>query len=112
MQSRDMVEVAPQNCKVLFENDQIRLVEVTLKPGEMVPMHSHHSVAIWFASRPARAREITPGRGEPKVIDLQPGHGRFHVGPYEHSIENVGETLYRSLAIELKQMTELKEHAV
>ena len=131
MKSPDMVKAAPKNCKILFENDQIRIVQVALKPGEKLPLHSHNwaprsgarskrvpaanldfslagGIFIWCPPIPAKVQEITPGK-EPKVIEIQAGKARFHIGSFEHSIENIGKTPYRSLAIELKQMTELTE---
>ena len=35
----DIVEIAPEQHKVLFENDRIRMLKVTVKPGDKVAMH-------------------------------------------------------------------------
>lgn len=42
----DAVIVAPKNHKVLLENDNVRVLEVTLSPGEKEPIHCNkwHSV--------------------------------------------------------------------
>jgi hypothetical protein len=42
----DAVIAAPKNHKVLLENDNVRVLEVTLLPGEKEPIHCHkwHSV--------------------------------------------------------------------
>ena len=37
----DAVVAAPANHKVLFENDQLRVLEVTLEPEEEEPTHHH-----------------------------------------------------------------------
>lgn len=40
-ESMDAVRAAPKNHKVLFENDHIRVLEVTAQPGETENMHGH-----------------------------------------------------------------------
>lgn len=37
----DAASAAPDNHRVLYETDHIRLVEVTIRPGETEPMHGH-----------------------------------------------------------------------
>ena len=45
--SLDSVAVAPGNHKVLFENDRIRLLEVTLLAGEQEPLHGHKYPSVF-----------------------------------------------------------------
>jgi hypothetical protein len=40
-ESMEAVRAAPKNHRVLFENDHIRLLEVTVQPGETENMHGH-----------------------------------------------------------------------
>ena len=40
-ESMEAVRAAPKNHKVLFENDHIRLLEVTVQSGETENMHGH-----------------------------------------------------------------------
>ncbi|PYJ67167.1 MAG: hypothetical protein DME76_15800, partial [Verrucomicrobia bacterium] len=39
--AQDPVKTSPQYYKVLLENDQVRVLEYRLKPGEKEPTHSH-----------------------------------------------------------------------
>jgi quercetin dioxygenase-like cupin family protein len=41
VRSQDILKVAPKNCKVLLENDRVRVIRVVTKPGEKIEMHSH-----------------------------------------------------------------------
>jgi len=41
------VKVAPEKFKVLFENDQVRVMEYKGKAGEKLVMHSHPDHAIY-----------------------------------------------------------------
>lgn len=37
----DAIIAAPDNYRLLFENEEVRLVEVMLRPGETTPLHGH-----------------------------------------------------------------------
>lgn len=37
----DGAAVAPANQKVIFENDQVRVLETTIAAGEVRPLHTH-----------------------------------------------------------------------
>jgi quercetin dioxygenase-like cupin family protein len=37
----DAVIAAPHNHHVLFENDAVRVLDTTVRPGETVPLHTH-----------------------------------------------------------------------
>ena len=48
--SLDAVKAAPHSHKVLFENDKIRILEVTLEPYAFEPMHTHRFPSVMFGS--------------------------------------------------------------
>jgi hypothetical protein len=48
--SLDAVHAAPHNHRVLFENDSVRILEVTLKPYEFEQMHTHRLPSVMFGS--------------------------------------------------------------
>jgi hypothetical protein len=39
--SYDAIAAAPNNHRVVFENEKVRVLEVTIKPGEKEPFHEH-----------------------------------------------------------------------
>ena len=43
----DAVVAAPKNHKVLFENDNLRVLEVILEPGEEEPVHHHRWPSVF-----------------------------------------------------------------
>jgi hypothetical protein len=45
--SMDAQNAAPKNHKVLFENDHVLLLEVTIEPGETENMHGHKWPSIF-----------------------------------------------------------------
>lgn len=46
--SLDAVKAAPNSHKVLFENDKIRILEVTVDPYGFEPMHTHRYPSVMF----------------------------------------------------------------
>ena len=65
---QDEIERAPENYEVgtrlLFENDDIRVWELQLSPGDRVSFHCHRTPYFWVCIEGGRA--IAPDR---------PGHG-------------------------------------
>lgn len=98
--AQDPVRVAPGVYKVVLENDRVRVLEVTLKPGEKVPMHSHPANVI-YPLNAAKARFTLPD-GKSIEVALEPGAVAWHE-PETHSSENIGKTEARVLVIELKE---------
>jgi len=43
----DAVAAAPKNHKVIFENDRLRVLEVTLEPEEEEPTHHHRWPSVF-----------------------------------------------------------------
>lgn len=50
--SLEAVNAAPKNHKVLFENDHVRLLEVTVQPGETENMHGHKYPSVFMMDAP------------------------------------------------------------
>jgi hypothetical protein len=48
--AQDPVKTSPQYYKVLLENDQVRVLEYRLKPGEKEAMHSHPAGVVYVLS--------------------------------------------------------------
>jgi hypothetical protein len=48
--SLDAVKAAPNSHKVLFENNRIRILEVTVEPFGFEPMHTHRYPGVMFRS--------------------------------------------------------------
>jgi quercetin dioxygenase-like cupin family protein len=98
-QDRDPVKSSPQYYKVLLDNDQVRVLEYRLKPGEKEAIHSHPAGVV-YAFNDAKTKttvidgKVTEGSG--KAGDV------FWRNPITHSLENIGNTEVHSLAVELK----------
>lgn len=57
----DAVAAAPRHHKVLFENDNIRVLEVILPPGDEEPVHHHRWPSVFVLDQI-----------KPPVVDISP----------------------------------------
>lgn len=96
----DAVKVAPDNYKVLFENDQVRVLEFRMKPGGKSEMHSHpKSVAVIMTDQLLR---FTSPDGKSKDKDLKSGQAVWRDG-ISHTVENIGAREAGGVIVELKK---------
>ncbi len=97
--AQDPVKVAPNNNKVLLENDQVRVLDVRIKPGEKEPMHSHPASVGYFLSD-FKVKYTYPD-GKTEVREGTAGQARWREA-LTHAVENVGTTELHVVTIELK----------
>jgi quercetin dioxygenase-like cupin family protein len=89
----------PGQCKIVLENDKVRVIEFTSKAGEKVPMHSHPNHIVYLLSD-SQVRYTMPD-GSTKDSMGKKGEARW-VEAGDHASENIGKTDTHVLIIELK----------
>ncbi len=97
--AQDVVKVSPESNKVLLENDQVRVLDVRIKPGEKEPMHSHPASVGYFLSD-FKVKYTYPD-GKTEVREGTAGQARWREA-LTHAVENVGTTELHVVTIELK----------
>ena len=97
--AQEPVKTSPQYYKVLLENDQVRVLEWRLSPGEKEPMHSHPPGVVYELS--ASKLRITFPDGKTEEATGKAGE-TFWRGPTTHAIENIGDTEAHAIAIDVK----------
>lgn len=97
--AQDMAKVAPKNTKVLIDNDQVRVIEVWLKPGESLPMHSHPANVVYFET--AGKGKSTTADGKVTETERKAGEAIYSEA-ISHSNQNTGTTPTKALVVELK----------
>lgn len=103
--SMDAVVAAPESHRVLFENDDVRVLEVTIAAGHREPEHTHRDPSVMIVDGPAR---INYYQGDTLVFSSSPDDPASGMraswldpeGP--HSVENVDNRPYHALRVELK----------
>ncbi len=96
----DALKVAPDLYKVLLENNKVRVLELRIKPGRKVEMHSHPSMLVYCLSD-AKNRFTFPD-GRIQDIQLKNGEVRW-MEPFSHTGENIGKTETHLILVEFKE---------
>lgn len=99
-QSMDPLAVAPEMYKKLFENGQVRVMEVTFAPGQKIDMHSHPDHFAYVVE--GGSLRITNGAGKVTDATLTPGQVMW-MDAESHRAENTGAGAVRLLVTELKR---------
>ena len=95
----DPTTIAPHVYKAVLENDQVRVLEVRMKPGDKTELHGHPAVvAIMLQGGKAR---FEPSDGEPMEMEMPSGEAMY-LPATEHTTENVGDNEVHGFLIELK----------
>jgi quercetin dioxygenase-like cupin family protein len=97
--AQDPVKQSPQYYKVLLENDQVRVLEYRLKPGEREPMHTHTAGVLYIFGDAKMKTTYPDGRIEETTGGAGEAHWR---NPVTHALENIGKTEAHALAVEMK----------
>ena len=96
----DPLKVGPEIYKLKFENDRVRVMEVTFPPGAKVGLHSHPDHVAYvveggtlrMAAEGAKPNDINAKAGDTMFLDAQ-----------NHWAENVGTTTIKVVVVELKE---------
>lgn len=105
----DAVIAAPENHKILMENDKVRVLEVTLAPGKTEEIHHHQWPSVLYIQQAGDfidydsdgniimdSRQIKPALQFPMTM--------WKDAEAAHSVENLSKTItIRLIRVEMKQ---------
>lgn len=97
--SLDPVQTNPDNYQVVFENDRVRVLEYTDKPGDRTTPHAHPDSVMYTLS--SFRRRLIHG-DEERDVEL-PAGSAFWVPAQQHAGENIGDTETHTVFVELKE---------
>ncbi|MEH1015583.1 cupin [Micromonospora sp. CPCC 206060] len=100
------VELGAVGQQVVFENDQVRVWEITLEPGEQQPWHHHLNPYLVIALEAADNRIDALVGGDPRLVHEAIGGVVYREPGEVHMLTNNGTTRYRSRLVELKCLGE------
>lgn len=95
----DPIDVAPDHYKLLYEDDHVRVVEMTLPAGQIDNEHSHPNEVVYFLSGGKAKIRVGDESMEAEIPD---GHVMAHE-PWTHQVENVGDTDIHAIIFERKE---------
>lgn len=103
----DAVRAAPKNHKVLLENDRVRVLDVTVQPGEREQVHAHCLPSVIYLMHEGAYRDYdSNGRLIEEVKEAAPA-SKFPMTLWldpqaPHAVHNLDLKPTRLLRIELK----------
>ena len=98
--AQDVVKISPETHAVLLENEQVRVLDVRVRPGERVAVHSHpHNVVYYLTDGKVR---VTLPDGSTQDRAVKAGSALWSEASV-HAVENVGTSEFREIQIELKK---------
>jgi hypothetical protein len=91
----------------LFENEHVRYLEVIIRPGDFVPVHTHRWPSVIYVQSTS---DFVRRDGEGRVLFDSRKAGALPKTPAvewvgslpPHSVENVGKSVVHLLTVELK----------
>ncbi len=89
---------------VLMENDDVKIWDFALAPGEAFPMHTHRRTHVIVVIQ-GGTLETGDEQGRSRTVHPRAGDHYYCAvtGEETHDARNVGTTAYRNLVIELKR---------
>ncbi len=99
--AQDVLKVAPEQFKVLLENDKVRVLEFRMKPGDKQEMHTHPAT-VHIELTPTKVKITNPNG---KAVEIGGKQGEvIWVGPVKHTVENIGSNEIHGYIVELKDI--------
>ena len=96
------VDGGPETHKVVLDNDQVRMLDARLKPGQKVAMHSHPPNTVYYMTD-CKLKVDTPD-GKSQIAEPKAGTAVYR-GETKHAVENVGTSECHLVQTELKGET-------
>jgi quercetin dioxygenase-like cupin family protein len=96
--SMDPVVTNSEHYKVLFENDRVRVLEYTDRPGDVTTPHQHPDSVMYTLSS-FRRRLVSGDAG--LEVELAAGAANWLPAQIHHG-ENIGDTATHVIFVELK----------
>jgi quercetin dioxygenase-like cupin family protein len=95
----DPTQVDPDHYKVVFENDEVRVLRITYGPGEKSVMHYHpDGVAVFLNDQKVR---FTMPDGSTQEVESKAGEAAWIPGG-DHNPENLTDKSLEVILVEMK----------
>lgn len=101
--AQDPAEVNPGSVTVKVDNDEVRVLEAMLEPGEKENLHSHPACVTYVVS--GGKIRIHTADGTLTDLTLTTGDVSYR-GPVTHWGENIGASPIHVIIVELKNVGE------
>jgi quercetin dioxygenase-like cupin family protein len=99
MDKIDVLKVAANVAKPKLENDRVRVLRATFKPGDVAKMH-HHPDNVMYVLKGGKLKMTSDGKS--KETEYTEGQTVFFKAQ-DHEVENIGKTTVEIIVVELKK---------
>jgi hypothetical protein len=105
--SLDAVAAAPGNHRVVLENEHVRVLDVSVAPGEREPLHAHCRRSVMVVMQEGVYRDYDADGHVVEAVDTAPAASQFPMTLWlepqpPHAVHNLDSRATRLLRIELK----------
>jgi beta-alanine degradation protein BauB len=98
--AQDPVKLRPDTFSVKLENESVRVLKWTLKPGDKEPMHTHPEMVVYIL-KGGKLRGYGPDGKVLRELEVKAG-GTYWWAPQKHITENIGKTEVQAILVEYK----------
>lgn len=98
----DVLKASPAHFKLLLENEHVRVLEYTLKPGEKDTPHTHPAKSSYVVS--GGKIKVYLENGETIIVDEVAGTASWMGYTGKHYVENIGSTTIKIVLTEVKSV--------
>ncbi|TMC90881.1 MAG: cupin [Chloroflexi bacterium] len=95
-------QYGPVGSRILFENDLVRVWEISLEPGDHLPLHSHALPNLVVTIEATHVR-VVEHDGQTYDPTDAPGDVTFREAGQIHELQNISPSRYVNRLIEIKQ---------
>ncbi len=92
-------KVSPDVYKVVFENENVKVLEVIFEPGQSDKMHRHNRMVYYVIK--GGTMQITSSDGTVNVAEIKEGSSAQQ-DPVVHRVKNIGKTRAKLIVVEEK----------
>lgn len=96
----DAVNIAPQFHEILYEDDKMRILKVTVPAGQTAAMHWHPHNANYVLK--SGKLKFTDPTGNSKEVELFEGMITSSEKDVFHQVENISDETVETIQVELK----------
>lgn len=96
----DPVKISPDIFKILLENEHVRVVKYSLRPGEKDEWHTHPAKSSYVVS--GGKLKVNLKNGETILAEENEGTASWMDYVGEHFVENIGNTTVTIVFTEVK----------
>jgi quercetin dioxygenase-like cupin family protein len=100
--AQDWLAVSPQGKTLKLENAHVRVVEISMAPGQKEPIHTHPANFAHVLS-PAKLK-VTYIGGPSEVFEPKAGDVLWSDPEGPHTVENVDTKPFKALLVEMKDL--------